>query len=85
MFFISVGAVEIKPGDIVQLRKIHPCGSYEWEVIRIGADIGIRCQKCQRQVLLERPVFEKRVKSVVSRRDQIQPPLLFKAGGVRGC
>ena len=60
---------EIKLGDVVRLRKAHPCGSYEWEVVRVGADIGLKCLKCQRRVLLERGVFERRVKNVVARRD----------------
>jgi hypothetical protein len=51
----------------VRLRKVHPCGGYEWEVVRLGADIGIRCRTCGRRVLLERRVFEKRVKEFVSR------------------
>jgi hypothetical protein len=57
---------DIKIGDIVRLRKPHPCGSYEWEIIRVGADIGIKCLKCQRRVLLERHNFERRLKEVVS-------------------
>ena len=60
-------ATEIRLGDIVRLRKKHPCGSDEWEVVRIGADIRIRCLKCQRRVLLERSTFERRVKAFVSR------------------
>jgi hypothetical protein len=60
---------EIKPGDIVRLRKTHPCGSYEWEVVKVGADIGLKCLKCQRGVLLERRVFERRVKEFVSKSD----------------
>jgi hypothetical protein len=60
-------AIEIKPGDVVRLRKAHPCGSYEWEVVRVGADIGLKCLKCQRRVLLERSVFERRVKELVSK------------------
>ncbi|MFC1977330.1 DUF951 domain-containing protein [Chloroflexota bacterium] len=58
--------LEIKLGDVVRLKKKHPCGSYEWQVVRLGADTGIKCLKCQRLVLLERSVFERRVKSVVS-------------------
>jgi len=61
--------IEIKLGDIVRLRKAHPCGSYEWEVVRVGADIGLKCLKCQRSVLLERGVFERRVKEFVSKSD----------------
>ena len=59
--------MELKLGDIVRLRKKHPCGSYDWQVVRLGADIGIKCQGCSRRVLLERRVFERRVKSVISR------------------
>ena len=59
--------VDIKLGDVVRLRKPHPCGSYEWEVVRVGADIGLKCLKCQRRVLLERSVFERRLKQVISR------------------
>jgi len=61
--------VEIKVGDVVQLRKAHPCGSDKWEVVRVGADIGLKCLKCQRRVLLERGVFERRVKEFVSKSD----------------
>ncbi|MGB5925455.1 MAG: DUF951 domain-containing protein [Dehalococcoidia bacterium] len=57
---------EIKPGDIVRLRKAHPCGSYEWEVVRVGANIGLKCLKCQRRVLLARDVFGRRLKDFVS-------------------
>ena len=61
--------MEARLGDIVRLRKKHPCGSYDWKVIRLGADIGIKCQGCNRRVLLERRVFERRVKAVISRGD----------------
>ena len=60
---------EIKLGDVVRLRKAHPCGSYEWEVVRVGADIGLKCLKCQRRVLLERGVLERRMKEFVSKSD----------------
>jgi len=60
---------EIKLGDIVRLRKAHPCGSYEWEVVRVGADIGLKCLKCQRRVLVARRVFERRVREFVSKSD----------------
>ena len=59
--------MDIKLGDVVRLKKQHPCGSYEWRVLRLGADIGIKCLKCQRRVLLERPVFERRVRAFISR------------------
>jgi hypothetical protein len=54
-------------GDVVRLRKPHPCGSYEWTVVRIGADIGLRCHGCDRKVMLSRREVEKRLKTFVSR------------------
>jgi hypothetical protein len=59
--------LEVRLGDVVRLRKGHPCGGYDWEVVRLGADIGIVCQTCKRRVLLDRSVFEKRVKTFLSR------------------
>lgn len=53
--------------DVVRLRKPHPCGSYEWTVVRVGADIGLVCRTCGRRVLLPRRVLEKRLKTFVSR------------------
>ncbi len=67
MTFEAKIVIEIKLGDVVLLKKKHPCGSYEWQVVRLGADIGIKCLKCQRRVLLERGVFERRVKAFISR------------------
>jgi len=54
-------------GDQVRLRKPHPCGSYEWCVVRLGADIGLKCLGCGRRVLLTRSEVEKRIKLIVSR------------------
>jgi hypothetical protein len=59
--------LDIRIGDVVRLRKPHPCGGYEWQVVRLGADIGIVCQTCGRRVLLPRREFEKRVKTFVRR------------------
>ncbi|MGI5920367.1 MAG: DUF951 domain-containing protein [Syntrophomonadaceae bacterium] len=47
--------------DIVRMKKQHPCGSYNWKVIRMGADIKIKCQGCGRVVMLPRLQFEKRM------------------------
>ncbi len=59
--------IEVHLGDIVRLRKKHPCGSTDWEVVRIGADIGLVCLGCKRRIMLERGTFNKRVKTIVSR------------------
>lgn len=52
-------------GDVVQMQKQHPCGGFEWEILRVGMDFRIRCLKCGRQVMMPRPKFEKEVKKVV--------------------
>ena len=59
--------IDVQVGDVVRLRKPHPCGGYDWQVVRIGADIGLKCQTCDHRVLLTRREFEKRVKIFVSR------------------
>jgi hypothetical protein len=51
------------------LSKAHPCGSYEWEVVRVGANVSLKCLKCQRKVLLEREVLKRRVKEFVPKSD----------------
>ena len=62
--------MEIRMGDVVRLKKVHPCGGYEWTVVRVGADIGIKCNTCRRRVLLARSMFERRTKAIVSRADR---------------
>ena len=59
--------MEIRLDDVVRLKKKHPCGGYEWQVVRLGADIGIRCLKCQHRVLVNRSTFERGVTSFISR------------------
>ncbi len=59
--------MEINIGDVVRLKKQHPCGGYEWQVVRVGADIGIVCLQCKRHVMLTRAVFERRFKVFVSK------------------
>ncbi len=59
--------MDIRLGDTVRMRKAHPCGSFDWTVTRVGADIKIRCLGCGRVVMLERPAFEKRLKKVIKR------------------
>jgi len=52
-------------GDIVELKKQHPCGSNQWEVLRTGADFRIKCMGCSHSVMLPRPKFEKSVKKII--------------------
>lgn len=64
--------MEIRLGDLIQTRKKHPCGTDRWIVIRVGADIKIRCQGCGRIVMLERPEFEKRLRKILERGPEVQ-------------
>lgn len=57
-------------GDIVEMRKAHPCGGLQWEVVRVGADIGLVCLTCQRRVLLPRRQFARRAKKFIRRGKQ---------------
>lgn len=52
-------------GDIVEMKKIHPCGSYNWQIIRVGADIKIKCLGCSRLIMLSRRDFEKAAKKII--------------------
>ena len=54
-------------GDVVQTRKPHPCGGDEWEVVRVGADIGLVCTTCGRRVLLTRRKFARQAKRFIRR------------------
>ena len=57
--------MELKAGDIIRLKKTHPCGSNEWQVINPGIDVLIRCLGCSRQVLMERSVLVRRIRALV--------------------
>lgn len=57
---------EFKLGDLVEMKKPHPCGSRIWKVVRTGADIRIECQGCRHQVMIPRSKFESRMKKVVT-------------------
>ena len=51
-------------GDIVTMKKVHPCGSYDFEIIRLGADVKIRCVKCSRVIMIPRVELNKKIKKV---------------------
>ena len=61
--------IELLLGDVVRLRKPHPCGGTDWLVDRLGADIGLRCEGCGRHVLLDRATLERRLVTFVRRGD----------------
>jgi len=54
-------------GDVVEMKKQHPCGTNEWKVIRIGADVRIKCVGCQHSVMIPRREFEKKMKKVLTK------------------
>jgi hypothetical protein len=56
---------ELNLNDILRLRKPHPCGNYDWRLIRLGADIRLECTECGRKIMLERRVLARRLKSVI--------------------
>ncbi|WP_201778676.1 DUF951 domain-containing protein [Levilinea saccharolytica] len=60
---------ELRQDDHVLLRKPHPCGGFEWRVVRLGADIGLECCQCGRKVLLPRRELARRLKSILPRED----------------
>lgn len=73
-------ALALLIGDVVRLRRSHPCGSSEWLVDRLGADIGLRCRGCGRHILIERRLLEARLAGFVERGDPaltaaLGPPL----------
>jgi hypothetical protein len=57
--------MDINVGDILVMKKEHPCGSKEWEVLRTGADIRIKCMGCGHQVMSPRKNVEKNIKSII--------------------
>ncbi|MBI2936132.1 MAG: DUF951 domain-containing protein [Chloroflexi bacterium] len=56
--------MDLRLGDLLKLKKPHPCGGSQWEVVRLGLDIGIVCQTCGRRTLMARSQLERRVKQV---------------------
>ena len=59
--------MDIQVGDVLKLKKPHPCGSKEWEVLRIGADFRLKCQGCGHQVMIARRQVEKNVKEIIAK------------------
>ena len=64
-------ALTLYLGDLVRLRRRHPCGGDRWLIDRLGADIGLRCQTCARHVLVERRTIERRLVEFVRRGDPV--------------
>lgn len=65
-----INIMEVVPGDIIQLKKKHPCGSDEWLVLDTGVDFRLRCTGCDRLLLIERAKLERKIKSLSSSRNE---------------
>lgn len=63
--------VAFRLGDRLELRRPHPCGGRTWEIDRLGADLGLRCVTCERHVLLERRVVERRLATFAARGPEV--------------
>jgi hypothetical protein len=64
-------------GDVLRLRRPHPCGNSDFEVVRLGADIGLTCTQCGRRILLARSLLERRLERFVSRAPEPEVPADF--------
>jgi len=62
--------MKLDVGDIVDLKKQHPCGNKRFEILRTGADFRIKCLGCEKQIWLSRPVLEKRIRKVTKKEDR---------------
>ena len=67
--------LDLRVGDVVRLRRKHPCGGFGWDVVRTGADIGLRCQTCGRRVLLDRPTLRRRAERLLERGPALDPEI----------
>lgn len=59
--------MDINVGDVLKLKNQHPCGSREWEVLRVGADFRLKCLGCGHQIMIARKLLEKNVKEIVEK------------------
>jgi hypothetical protein len=66
--------LNLQLGDVLRMRRPHPCGSIVFEVVRLGADIGLRCTVCSRRIMLSRSLLARRMAGFVSRTPAIETP-----------
>lgn len=64
--------MDIRVGDVLELKKVHPCGSRNWQVLRVGMDFRLRCSGCGRELMLTRSKAEKSVKRIVQTGEERQ-------------
>ena len=61
--------MEFNVGDVIKLKKKHPCGSFMWEILRVGADFRLKCQGCGHQIMTPRKLVEKNTKEIIKQLD----------------
>ena len=61
---VGENSMDIQVGNIIRMKKAHPCGSYEWEVLRIGADFRLKCMGCGHQIMIARSQAEKNIRGI---------------------
>lgn len=62
--------MDLNVGDIVQVKKNHPCGSNQFELMRTGMDFRVKCLGCEKQIWISRVKFEKRIKKIINRNEE---------------
>lgn len=67
--------LDLRVGDVLRMRRKHPCGGFDWEVVRVGADIGMVCRQCGRRVLMTRDLVRRRARSVLERGAPVDPEI----------
>jgi len=61
--------LDLRLGHFIRMKKAHPCGNDIWEVTRLGADISLKCLRCNRSIMVPRPYVEKKAKEIIDFRD----------------
>ena len=59
-------------GDVIRMKKPHPCGSYEWEILRVGADFRLKCTGCGHQIMVARKLVEKNIRRLERNGEEIK-------------
>lgn len=62
--------MDVRVGDVLEMKKSHPCGSRQWQVLRVGMDFKLRCAGCQHELMLPRSKVEKNIKKIIREEGQ---------------
>ena len=78
---MAVPITPVRFGDVVKLKKPHPCGTNAWEIVRVGADIGLKCRGCGRRVMLVRSEFDRRFRGFLEKAADQPGPVAQRGEG----